>query len=124
MKVLVDMNLSPRWVGLLEEAGFSATHWATVGVASAPDSEVMSFAKANELIVLTHDLDFSAMLAQTGDDGPSVLQIRSDDLNLDAIGSAVLSALREIEARPTQHLLVTVHPKRTRVRMLPFPKVR
>jgi predicted nuclease of predicted toxin-antitoxin system len=31
MKLLLDMNLSPTWVGFLEENGFEAVHWSTVG---------------------------------------------------------------------------------------------
>lgn len=27
MKLLVDMNLSPRWVNLLADAGIEAAHW-------------------------------------------------------------------------------------------------
>src|SRR5438552_3542433 len=27
VKLLVDMNLSPQWVGVLIEAGFEAVHW-------------------------------------------------------------------------------------------------
>jgi predicted nuclease of predicted toxin-antitoxin system len=27
MKLLVDMNLSPRWVDLLADAGIEAAHW-------------------------------------------------------------------------------------------------
>ena len=30
MQVLVDMNLSPGWVGFLAEAGFEAVHWSEV----------------------------------------------------------------------------------------------
>ena len=28
MKLLVDMNLSPRWVGMLTQAGIEAAHWS------------------------------------------------------------------------------------------------
>jgi len=31
MKLLLDMNLSPRWVDLLCAAGFEAAHWAALG---------------------------------------------------------------------------------------------
>ena len=30
MTFLVDMNLSPEWVGLLENSGIDAIHWSTV----------------------------------------------------------------------------------------------
>jgi predicted nuclease of predicted toxin-antitoxin system len=46
MKLLVDMNLSPRWVSLLADAGIEAKHWSTLGAANAPDSGIMTFAEA------------------------------------------------------------------------------
>ena len=62
MKLLLDMNLSPRWIATLKDNGFEALHWSTVGQANARDSEIMAWAAANKYIVVTHDLDFSAIL--------------------------------------------------------------
>lgn len=70
MKLLVDMNLSPRWVGLMATAGIDATHWSAIGQHNAPDTEIMAFAFANDYVVLTHDLDFSAILAATMERNP------------------------------------------------------
>jgi predicted nuclease of predicted toxin-antitoxin system len=61
MKLLVDMNLSPRWITLLRDAGWESTHWSQVGHATARDSEIMAYAAANDFVVLTHDLDFGAI---------------------------------------------------------------
>lgn len=63
MKLVVDMNLSPAWVALLESAGHSAVHWSSVGPPNAPDMEIMGWAADHGAIVLTHDLDFSTILA-------------------------------------------------------------
>jgi predicted nuclease of predicted toxin-antitoxin system len=81
MKLLVDMNLSPRWIGLLQDAGWEAVHWSAVGKVSAPDSEVMAYAAQHDYVVLTLDLDFSAILAATHGNKPSVVQIRTEDVN-------------------------------------------
>jgi predicted nuclease of predicted toxin-antitoxin system len=86
MKVLVDMNLSPRWVDLLSGAGFEAAHWSTVGEPDAPDVEILALAAANGFVVLTNDLDFSAILAATRGHKPSVVQVRSDNLSPSNIG--------------------------------------
>lgn len=43
MKLLVDMNLSPRWIALLTNSGFEALHWSTVGQANARDTEIMAW---------------------------------------------------------------------------------
>lgn len=65
MKLLVDMNLSPRWVDTLTHAGIEAAHWSRLGAANAPDAEIMAHARKHDYVVLTHDLDFSAILAVT-----------------------------------------------------------
>jgi predicted nuclease of predicted toxin-antitoxin system len=120
MKLLIDMNLSPRWVNLLTDAGIEAAHWSTVGAANAPDSEIMAFAKANGWVVLTHDLDFSAILAATHGDKPSVVQIRSEDLSPDVIGRPIIDALRQMTSELEEGALLSVDPNRTRLRVLPL----
>jgi predicted nuclease of predicted toxin-antitoxin system len=44
MKLLVDMNLSPRWVDVFAGAGIHAVHWSTVGAKDASDAEIMAHA--------------------------------------------------------------------------------
>ena len=114
------MNLSPRWIKLLTESGFEAVHWAAIGAPNAPDIEIMAHAKAHDFVVLTHDLDFSAILAASGGEKPSVVQIRSDDVNPDVIGQSVLDALRQMADALHDGALITVDPMRTRMRVLPL----
>lgn len=120
MKLPVDMNLSPRWVAMLAGAGFDAIHLSTLGAANAPDSQIMAYAKANNYVVLTHDLDFSAILAANHGEKPSVMQIRADDVSQDVIGNQIITALRQMESELEEVALVTVDPNRTRLRVLPF----
>lgn len=40
----------------------------------------MAWARANDYIVFTHDLDFGAMLALTNAESPSVIQVRTQDV--------------------------------------------
>jgi len=72
IKILIDMNLSPDWAPVLQNAGWSATHWSTVGDLKATDRTIMDWAEASGYIVFTHDLDFGTMLALTHKSGPSV----------------------------------------------------
>jgi predicted nuclease of predicted toxin-antitoxin system len=120
MKVLVDMNLSPRWVGVLTGAGIDAAHWSMVGPHNAADAEIMAYALAHDFVVLTHDLDFSAILAATQGKKPSVVQLRADDTNPDVIGRAVLAALTQMDAELRDGALLTIEPGRTRLRVLPL----
>lgn len=120
MKLLLDMNLSQRWVGWLDQQGQEAVHWIDIGNRGAPDTEIMAYAKANDLIVLTHDLDFGAILAATSGEKPSVIQIRAEDTSPEAIGRQVLAAVRQLTSELETGALVTVEPARSRVRLLPF----
>jgi predicted nuclease of predicted toxin-antitoxin system len=120
MKVLVDMNLSPTWATFLSEAGIPATHWSNIGPVDAPDRSLMAHAVANGFVVLTQDLDFGAILAASKAPGPSVVQIRSDDLNIASIGSTVLAALRLAKSELLEGALITVEPGKTQLRILPL----
>ena len=41
LQFLVDMNLSPDWVPLLQQDGWSAVHWSTISDPRAPDGEII-----------------------------------------------------------------------------------
>lgn len=120
MKLLVDMNLSPRWVKALAPAGIEAAHWSSLRPANAPDTAIMAFARANGYVVLTHDLDFSAILAATRDAKPSVVQIRSEDLSPEAIGGMIVDALQQTTDQLEEGALLNVEPGRARLRLLPL----
>ena len=120
MKLLVDMNLSPRWVKALAQAGIEAAHWSSLGAANASDTAIMAFARANGYVVLTHDLDFSAILAATQDAKPSVVQIRSEDVSPEAVSGALVDALRQMTGYLEEGALLTVDPTRARLRVLPL----
>jgi predicted nuclease of predicted toxin-antitoxin system len=120
MKIVIDMNLSPRWAGFLNEAGFDAAHWSSIGAANAIDTVIMIYAKENKSVILTHDLDFGAILAATNGDSPSVVQIRAGDLSPETIGTSIVTALNQSQAALTDGALLTVDPKRTRITMLPI----
>lgn len=120
MKLVIDMNLSPRWVEALRRHGYSAVHWSTVGDGRAPDSEILGWARDNGHVVFTNDLDFGAILAATRAGTPSVIQIRTQDLVPSACEALLVSALRQHADVLEQGALVTVDEKRSRSRVLPL----
>lgn len=120
MKLLIDMNLSPRWTHLLTGAGIEAAHWSALGANDAPDLEIMAYAKVADYVVLTHDLDFGAILAATQGKKPSVVQIRASDVSPDVIGPQVVAALRQMASELDEGVLLTVEPSRARLRVLPL----
>ena len=120
MTLLVDMNLSPRWVGVLAANGLRAVHWSNVGAADAPDVQIMAYAREHGQVVLTHNLDFSAILAATQGKKPSVVQVRADNVNPDVIGKEVVAAILQMKAELEEGALLNIDPKRARIRLLPL----
>lgn len=120
MRLVIDMNLSPRWVETLSSAGFVAEHWSKLGAGNAPDTEIMAYARENGCVVVTHDLDFGAILAATQGQKPSVVQIRADDVSPSTIGVQVIAALRQMAMELEEGALLIVDPIRTRLRVLPL----
>jgi predicted nuclease of predicted toxin-antitoxin system len=120
MKLVIDMNLSPNWVQILKEGGIEAIHWTELGAPDAPDATILAYALEHQCIVLTHDLDFSAILASTNIEKPSVVQIRSTNVSPAAIGQQVIAALIQMTDELAEGALVTVEPQKTRLRLLPF----
>ncbi len=114
------MNLSPRWVETFSNAGFVAEHWSKLGAGNAPDTEIMAYARENGCVVVTHDLDFGAILAATQGQKPSVVQIRADDVSPNTIGVQVIAALRQMAMELEDGALLIVDPSRTRLRVLPL----
>jgi predicted nuclease of predicted toxin-antitoxin system len=120
IKILIDMNLSPDWVPLLKQHGWSALHWSTVGDPAATDRAIMEWAISNAYVVFTHDLDFGTLLALTHAIGPSVIQVRSQDVLSGSIGAVVVAALRQHESDLESGALVVVELAKSRVRVLPI----
>lgn len=120
MKLLLDMNISPRWVDFLRARGIETIHWSSIGVPTAPDNEIMAFARDGGYTVFTHDLDFSAILAATKGKKPSVVQLRTDDLSPEAVGELIIQTLRQMRGELEIGALLTVDAKRARLRVLPL----
>jgi len=120
VKLILDMNLSPEWVPLLRSVGFDATHWSTIGASNALDTEIMQWARDNQSVVFTHDLDFGIILAHTKANGPSVIQVRTQDVSPKHMGNIIITVLNTYSDIITAGALVTVDEARSRIRILPI----
>jgi len=120
MKILIDMNLSPRWVDYLVENDIDAVHWTSIGSPDAPDTEIITYAKEHDLTILTNDLDFGFILAITHGKKPSIIQTRIEVLAPEIIGDTVINAIKLLINDINHGALVTIDPRKTRVSILPL----
>ena len=120
IQMLIDMNLSPDWASELAKHGWAATHWTAIGDPRATDLKIMDWARSNSFVVFTHDLDFGTMLALTHASGPSVVQVRGQNVLPDRMVSIVVAALKQHAADLVAGALVVVDESQSRVRVLPI----
>ena len=120
MKLLIDMNLSPRLADLLTDAGHQAVYWGTIGKPNAEDTEILTWAKENGDVILTNDLDFGAILAAMGYEFPSVIQIRRRDVLPESLAPFVLRAIEKFAGELQRGALIVIDERRYRVRLLPL----
>ncbi len=105
---------------MLEDAGWETVHWSTVGDMRAPDEVIMKWARENDYVVFTHDLDFGVLLALTRAENPSVIQVRTQDVLPEALGDRLVKVLKEQQSVLEKGALLTVDEGKSRVRILPF----
>jgi predicted nuclease of predicted toxin-antitoxin system len=120
MRLLIDMNLSPQWIPVFERQGWQAVHWSSVGDARAIDRVIMDWARENSHVIFTHDLDFGTLLAVTQAGGPSVIQIRAQDIMPKHLEKIVIRVLKEYTALLESGALITVDESTSRARILPL----
>jgi predicted nuclease of predicted toxin-antitoxin system len=83
----------------------------------------MGWAREYGYIVFTHDLDFATISATTKADGPSVLQMRTQDVLPSAAGDDILHVLKEHRGVLEHGAIVTLDKVTSRVRILPILKI-
>jgi len=82
--------------------------------------EITKFAKDNDFIILTHDLDYGAILFVTNGQKPSVVQLRINDIYPEIDADSLISALNFVKTELENGALLTIDIKRTRIRILPL----
>jgi predicted nuclease of predicted toxin-antitoxin system len=120
MKILIDMNLSPEWVPFLNGHGCEASHWSDIGSFRAQDTEIFEWARRENHVIFTNDLDFSRILALTQDKGPSVIQVRTQDLLPENLGPIVFEALEQYGKELQAGALIVIDERSLRIRILPI----
>lgn len=118
MKLVIDINLSPDWVNLFQRSGWESVHWSKIGDPRAYDTAIMEWARSNGYVVFTHDLDFGSLLATTHAQGPSVIQVRTQDIMPQSLGPRIAQLPQQHESELESGALITVDEIRSRIRIL------
>src|SRR5262245_48936089 len=122
VQILVDMNLSPNWIEWFASQNQPAVHWSSIGDPKATDQTIMEWARAHQHVVFTHDLDFGTLLALTQATGPSVIQVRAQNVFPEHLGKLLLSVLKQYADLLEKGALIVVDESEARARILPLQR--
>jgi predicted nuclease of predicted toxin-antitoxin system len=120
INLLLDVNLSIKWIDFLKDSGINCTHWLAVGNCDDTDTEIFDYATANDFAVFTHDLDFGTILSKQKSSKPSVIQLRTKDTLPMLVGEKVVSAVNRFEKELEAGCILTIDINRNKIRLLPI----
>jgi len=117
-RLLADMNVSPKTVDALQQRGWDVIRVSRVLPMDVSDDEILGFARREGRVVVTQDLDFSALLALGGYDQPSLITLRLAISDPETVTRRLLDVLPGLEGVLREGSAVTVDDVAVRVRRL------
>ncbi len=87
---------------------------------NSPDDKILLYAREHQLTVVTHDVDFTALLALGRYDKPSVIHLRLDNAKPHVVTERIIDAVTEMSEALDQGVIVSVDETSLRYRNLPI----
>jgi len=119
VRFLVDMGLSVSIGRYLIEHGHDGVHLRDLQLQTITDQAIVSMARAEGRVILTHDLDFSRIVALSGSRVPSVVTFRLADMRPLSVVRVLDHVLRTRSAEIDEGAMITATDGSLRVRRLP-----
>ncbi|HWQ68998.1 MAG TPA: DUF5615 family PIN-like protein [Patescibacteria group bacterium] len=119
LKYLADLHISPLTVNALQASGLTIRRVADVLSPRAKDSEIVTLARLQDWIILTQDLDFSALIARSGETRPSVISLRLQQASPTRVAQLLLSILPGLQQDLAHGVIVSIDEGGIRIRTLP-----
>ena len=119
MKFLLDMGLAQSTARNLQTLGHDAVHLRDQGLRRLPDDQIIQKAQTEGRIILTHDLDFSRLVAISQSQLPSVITFRLKDMRPAQVNHYLNETLGHFAAELQSGALISISESGIRVRQLP-----
>jgi predicted nuclease of predicted toxin-antitoxin system len=119
VRFLADMGVSLAVVRRLREFGHDAVHVRELGMQRSLDKEIFDRAAHDSRIIVTFDLDFTALAAANRSPLPSVIVLRLADARARQQADRLLAAIAGSEAALGAGAIIVVDDSRFRIRTFP-----
>ena len=123
MRLLADVNVSPRTVEFLNEIGHDAIRSNGLIPADAPDEAIVALAAETGRVIVTSDLDFPRLIMLSGATEPSLLLLQlearpQDGGHTEQVNRALAAALPTAEEYQDAGFICTIDENGYRLRSL------
>ena len=122
MKFLLNANISPLLIPLLEKEHHAIRSVIRLGKHAAKDIEIADIARVNDETIITHDLDYGTILAFSGESKPSVIIFRVLPIGVEIFHTLIQLNWDRIEQPLTDGAIVIFENDALRIRKLPIIK--
>jgi len=120
VKILADQHISPRTLEFLKGLGHDAVRVSERLPRNAPDQAILALALAEGRVVLSQDLDFTSLIATSGNNAPSLIVLRLGSPNVEHVNEVLQAILPVVDEAVQTGAIVSVDDERFRVRRLPI----
>lgn len=123
LEFIADMNISPLTVDELRKKGWDIVRVSEIMSVKTKDIEILIFAKKNNKVLISQDLDFSMLLAVGGYQKPSVINLRLNNATPNFITTRIIEIVYEMVKELQEGIVVSVDETSARFRNLPISSV-
>jgi predicted nuclease of predicted toxin-antitoxin system len=120
MRLLADLHIAPRTVQFLRTLGHDILRVTDLLPATASDETIVECAAQEQRIILTQDLDMTAIIALSRRQYPSLVTLRLSSVRIEFVNTVLHRTLPVLEQDLLQGALVTIEDSRVRLRRLPL----
>ncbi len=120
LRFIADVHISPLTITTLRLAGYEIVRVPDILPRASSDSVILEFARIENRIILTQDLDFSVLVALGGYVQPSLITLRLASAQPDFVSQRLLSILPELEQPLIEGCAITIEDNSVRLRRLPI----
>ncbi len=119
LKLIADLNISPLTVKELKDKGYEIIRVTEKLSATASDREIIQLASEEQAVIITQDMDFSAIIAQSRLRRPSIISLRLENVKPDRISKLLISVIPLVEKELAEGVIISIDEKGYRIRKLP-----
>lgn len=120
IRFLANMNISPETVKSLRGEGWDIIRVSDLLPANASDQKVLELARKEDRVIVTQDLDFSALLALGGYGKPSLISLRLTRSDPGTVSKKLSEIVPGKEKELRQGCAITIDDRYVRIRRLPI----